>query len=313
MSVDIALCADRRILPGLVVTVRSALEHTSTLLNVHVISVGLLDDDKEKLRKSWSHPKCGQIIFSELATNKIQHFRSTAYLQSKVTYARYFISELFPNLKRYIYLDSDLLVFRDLAEAFQIDLCGNLIAAVRDVGVRTKPLDPALRRRLGLHNEANYFNAGFIVIDADSWRCERLTEKLVAVSIERFDDLHAVDQDALNMLLEDRVLLINEVWNTWQYEKPNPLAGHVVHLVGTIKPWHLRYADKFFEAYYEDVIFASFQDVLSRTEYRDWQPWNFAGLGRYAEWLIQHTPTTDMVVGKLRRLTARVIARNKRD
>jgi lipopolysaccharide biosynthesis glycosyltransferase len=309
MSVDIALCGDRRVLPGMAVTVRSALENATRLLNVHVISAGLREADKAKLRESWNHPNCGRVNFAEITTEKVQSFRSTAYLKSKAAYSRYFIGELFPNVERCIYLDTDLLVLRDLTEAFQMDLGDNVAAAVRDISVRINPVDPVLKRRLGLREEGNYFNSGFMIIELNAWRRERLADSLVKISIERFDDLDSQDQDALNMVLEDRILLINEAWNTVQYEKPDPLTGHIVHLIGTVKPWHARYRAKFREAYYENVIFRAFTDVLDRTEFRDWLSRDILGLGKYSEFFVQSIPTRDMVVGKLRRAAARVVCR----
>src|ERR1035438_839440 len=107
MSVDIVLSADRLVLPGLAVTVRSALENVSSRLNIHVISSGLRESDKEKLRRSWDHPYCEIVVFVEIGKEYLKHlqsFRSTAYLKSKTAYARYFISDIFPQLDRCIYL-----------------------------------------------------------------------------------------------------------------------------------------------------------------------------------------------------------------
>ena len=142
MDINVALCGDRRVLLGMAVTVRSALENATGQLNVHVIGAGLRDADKAKLRRSWEHPNCGQINCAEIPSEKIRSFRSTAYLKSKVAYARYFIGEIFPNLKRCIYLDTDLLIFRDLTEAFQLDLGDNIAAAVLDISTRKKPVIP---------------------------------------------------------------------------------------------------------------------------------------------------------------------------
>jgi lipopolysaccharide biosynthesis glycosyltransferase len=309
MNVDIALCGDRRVLPGIAVTVRSALENATSPLNVHVIGAGFGQVDKAKLLRSWNHPNCGRVTFAEIARERIQSFRSTAYLKSKAAYARYFIPEMFPSIGRCIYLDADLMVFRDLAEVFQMDLGGNVAAAVRDIGARNKPINPVLKRRLGLRDERNYFNSGFIIMELNAWRRERLPEKLVDISIERFDQLDVLDQDALNIVLEDRILLIDKAWNTSQYEKPNPLTGHIVHLIGTVKPWHARYKAKFQESYYKDFIFQAFTDVLNRTEFRDWQPWDPWGLGKYTELIVQKIPTRDMIVGKLRRVASRVVCR----
>ena len=186
-----------------------------------------------------------------------------------------------------------------------------IAAAVREISVRAKPVDPSFKhvKRLGMRNAANYFNSGVMIMDLNLWRRERLKEKLIDISVERFDDLDASDQDALNIVLEDRVLLLDEVWNTSQYEKPAPLAGRIVHLIGTVKPWHARYSDKFRDAYYKEIIFKAFRDILDRTEFRDWRPWDPAGLGRYTEMFTQNIPTIDMLLGKLRRLAAGVLSR----
>jgi lipopolysaccharide biosynthesis glycosyltransferase len=306
MPVDIVLSADRLVLPGLAVTVRSALENATSQLNIHVISSGLRDSDQDKLRRSWGHPNCGSVVFVEIGKEYLQSFRSTAYLKSKTSYARYFVGDMFPRLDRCIYLDADLLVLRDLTEAFEMELDGNIAAAVRDICIRLKHDDPMLKRRLKLRDEKNYFNAGFMVMELNAWRREQLSNKLVKLSIDRFDDLHSQDQDALNVVLEDRTRIMEVSWNTIQYEKPMPLAGNIVHLIGSVKPWHLRYKDKFCEAYYEEVIFKTFTSVLDRTEFRDWSPWNVWGLGAYKEWVVQQMPTGDMILGKFRRLSGRI-------
>jgi lipopolysaccharide biosynthesis glycosyltransferase len=67
MPVDIVLSADRLVLPGLAVTVRSALENATSQLNIHVISSGLRDSDQDKLRRSWGHPNCGIVVFVEIS------------------------------------------------------------------------------------------------------------------------------------------------------------------------------------------------------------------------------------------------------
>jgi lipopolysaccharide biosynthesis glycosyltransferase len=304
MPVDIALCADRLALPGLAVTVRSALENATSQLNIHVISSGLLESDQDKLRRSWDHPNCGIVVFAEIGDEYIHSFRSTAYLKSKVAYARYFICDIFPHLERCIYLDTDLLVLRDLTEAFELELHGNIAAAVRDISIRINHDDPALKRRLGLRDERNYFNSGFMIMELNEWRREQLANNLVKLSIDKFDDLHSQDQDALNLVLEDRILLMEVSWNVSQYEKPMPLTGNIVHLIGTVKPWHIRYKAKFCEAYYEEVIFNAFTSVLNRTEFRDLRPWNAWGLGAHKELIAQNMPTRDMIWGKLRRLVA---------
>lgn len=302
MPIDVVLCGDRGVLFGFAVTVRSALEHAKRPLRVNLITAGLDAEEQERLRASWVHQNCADVRFAEIPLAALKEFRSTGYLKSKFAYARYFIDEAFPDIRRCIYLDADLLVLRDLSEAYDFDLGSNFAAAVRDVGVRRGSPPPDLSSRLGLREPNNYFNSGFLVIDLDAFRNHEIRNQLVTLSIAKFDDLHAQDQDALNVVLEDHVLLVDEGWNVSQYEKPFPLEGRIVHLIGTWKPWHSRYKKLFGERYYEEVIYAAFFSILDRTQFQNWRPTDFYGFGGLLEQARHAVPTADMVLGKVRRL-----------
>jgi len=303
--IDIVLCGDRGVLRGLAVTARSALENATGPVRLNLITSGIGLRDQEMLRDSWRHAHCAGVRFASIPASRLQKFRSTGHLKSKAAYARYFIAEMFPDVARCIYLDADLLVLRDLREANDLDLGSNIAAAVRDVSSRSGTPIPDLRSRLGLREPANYFNSGFLVLDLDAFRRLGLGEELSRLSIERFDALHAQDQDALNVVLEDRVLLIGTEWNVSQYEKPMPVMGNVVHLIGTVKPWHARYRSKFDEPYYEDPIFKTFYEILDRTAFRGWRPLDLFGLGGLVEAALHAIPTSDMLVGKIRRSVKR--------
>ena len=306
MSINLVLCGDRRILWGLAVTVRSALEHSSKPVNIHVLCAGFSKADKQKLSASWDHDKCGAIDFKDIATERISRFRSTRYMRSKSTYSRFFIGEFYPDLLRSIYVDTDFLICRDLAPVSELDLRGRIAAVVRDISVREQPVCPELKARLNLTNEMNYFNGGFLVIDLQQWREAGIQEKLVTISIEKFDQLHSQDQDALNIVLENKVLFLDPTWNTSQYERPDSLKGNMVHLIGKIKPWHARYKKKLSDRYFREVIYRAFYDFLDRTAYKGSRPWDPAGLGTLVEHAGANIPTLDMVQGKIRRVMEQV-------
>jgi lipopolysaccharide biosynthesis glycosyltransferase len=305
MTVDIVLCADRGVLYGLAATVRSALESSSERLNVHVLATGFSDRDCADLRTSWSHEHCGVVTFYEIPAGKLAPFRSTKYLKSKSAYSRYFIAQLPADIRRCVYLDTDLLVMRDLAEAQHLDLGGNLIAAVPDVSVRTRKTWPELRQRLGLKDERAYFNSGFLIIDLHAWRTLGMEQALVDISIAEFDRLDSQDQDALNLVFEGRTLLLDPGWNTSQYERPEQVSGKIIHLIGTVKPWHARYLDKIGDDAIRKDMSRTFYAILDRTAFKGYRPWNVAGLGSSLETLRGNIPTYDMVAGKLRRLLSR--------
>jgi lipopolysaccharide biosynthesis glycosyltransferase len=300
--INIALCGDRRVLPGLAVTVRSALENCSSPVSVYILGEGIYPSDENDLRNSWQHPNCERIEFSRISNRSIKDFRSTGYLKSKAAYARYFIPEVFPDIDKCLYLDADLLVCRDITEVFSLNLGENICGAVRDISTRMQPQNPTLKRRLGLNDESNYFNSGVLYLDYDKWRSNNTTKKLVAISKEKFDNLDSQDQDALNIVLETTTSLLDPSWNTSQYEQPFPIQGKIVHLIGPVKPWHARYRFTVFGYgdYYRDVIFKAFSDYASRTEYRN--KLANSRISAIGETLYSKIPTMDMISGKIRRM-----------
>lgn len=300
MTIEAVLCGDRRIIRGMAVAARSALEHASETINFGIICQGYSEKDKAMLRESWAHERLGTVEFRDIADGQLKNFRSTAYLKSKASYARYFFADLFPDLSRCIYLDSDLIVLRDLAEVMHMDLGDKVMAAVPDLGVRLEDANPAAR--LGIADNKAYFNAGFLVIDLEFWRESGMTDQIVQLSLDKKDILHSQDQDALNVMFEGRTMLLNPIWNTSQYEKEDPIDGRIIHLIGGVKPWHARYEQKFADPYYRDVIYARFYEILERTAYRGKRPWNLFGIGEIAEWVDAKIPTPDMVRRKIRLL-----------
>ncbi len=253
------------------------------------------------LRRSWDHKNCGHISFYKVPAERLARFRSTRYLKSKSAYARYFIAVLPVSVSRCIYLDTDLLVCRDLSEAIELPLLGNVIAAVPDVSVRTRGAWPELRLRLGLKDERTYFNSGFMVIDLNAWRARNIEGQLVDLSISEFDRLDSQDQDALNIVFEGQTLLLDPSWNTSQYENPLSIEGKIVHLIGSAKPWHARYLYRPQNPALNKRMHDTFYALLDRTGYAGFRPWNPMGLGIVAETIKRNLPTLDMVVGKIRR------------
>lgn len=301
MTVDVVLCGDRNILWGMAVAARSALENSSAPLNLNVIAADFTETDRDMLRRSWAHENCATVRFTEIDIRKLSGFRSTAYLKSKLSYARYFLADLFPHIDRCIYIDTDVIVKKDLAVVADMDLRGHGLAAALDVGTLINPENEERRRRLGLRSERNYFNAGVLIIDQPYWISHGISKALVDLSIEKYHDLHSQDQDALNIIFEDRVLILDPSWNTSQYFQPDPLDDKIIHLLGTDKPWHALYRKKFSEPYYEQVIYRTFYDYLDRTAYAGQRPRNMMGLAALIEMVRKKTPTRDMLVGKFKR------------
>ena len=119
---------------------------------------------------------------------------------SSAAYARYFIPQ-FVAEERVLYLDSDLVVNRDLQPLFDIPLEGKLVAAVGDAG-------------------GYGFNSGVLLIDNRAWRERQLQETFIKetdrimglVQSGQMEDFNG-DQTVLNHVLAQDWLPLDKIYN----------------------------------------------------------------------------------------------------
>lgn len=119
---------------------------------------------------------------------------------SSAAYARYFIPQ-FVVEERVLYLDSDLVVNRDLQPLFDIPLEGKLVAAVGDAG-------------------GYGFNSGVLLIDNRAWKEKQLHETFIKetdrimglVQSGQMEDFNG-DQTVLNHVLAQDWLPLDKIYN----------------------------------------------------------------------------------------------------
>jgi len=239
--VNVALCADRAILPGLHVTLHSALSQLAPThgLNITLLHDQLSADDIGLLHRTLASTKrtysLQPIEFSPAA---FSGFRS---LGGWMTYARIVVPQ-FVAADRVIYLDSDLIVYADLTKLFDETLEGRAVGAVSWFPV-SESNDADLLAKAGLRPEAPYFNAGVLLLDTAAWTAADLTARCVAVGEQYGRRLPSADQTILNILLsEDGYKQVPRRFNTPVTASrcalsPDDVHQRVVHLQGRPKPW----------------------------------------------------------------------------
>jgi lipopolysaccharide biosynthesis glycosyltransferase len=132
------------------------------------------------------------------------------------SYYRLLIPSLLPNYKKCIYLDTDIIVSRDLMELFNTDLEGFYIAGVKDMPAAMNEAEYLLS--INLHNVDHYINSGVLVMNLDLMRKDNVQEKLVATAKHGIDGKRALarpDQDTLNIVCRDRIKFLDLKFNTF--------------------------------------------------------------------------------------------------
>ncbi|MBU6372124.1 MAG: glycosyltransferase family 8 protein [Alphaproteobacteria bacterium] len=166
---------------------------------------------------------------------------------SRATFFRLALPRIAPaDAPRALYLDSDLIVARDVSSLWRTDLHGAPIGAVCDSGMDWKPF--ALANDLPVA-QGPYFNAGVLLIDLDRIRREGTFDR--AIDVLRGRRLQYMDQDALNIVAWGRWRPLDAIWNVQHtmllggaapdvpramLPAPDATPG-IVHFTGRNKPW----------------------------------------------------------------------------
>jgi lipopolysaccharide biosynthesis glycosyltransferase len=152
-----------------------------------------------------------------------------------------FLGSVLPgDLQRTLYLDSDVIVRHDPSGLWNVDLDGNVVAAVIDGDDAWS--DNSLHDRIAYHHELGlapglaYFNSGVLLVDLDAWRRDDITLRCQQILRRFHDRVMWVDQEILNAALAGRWLKVDRRWNcmTWWLsadKRRPPYDGDLEHAV----------------------------------------------------------------------------------
>ena len=233
---------------GICVTVVSAVANLrkDCQVFVHILDGGVGASTQQRLEKACQsiHPVC-TVCFHALEKSKFKFF-TPGPGGSLMFYARLAIAEIFPDLDKILYIDSDTLVLGDLYELWGLDVGIKTAYACPDRKVTFLGSDCPWKLE---EKEADtpYFNSGVMLINLAAWRSIELFRN----SVELVKDQNIApkwwDQTILNYLLRGSVEFLPESWN-WQrnfYSGKNHQI-QLIHFSTRKKPWtYWGFADQF--------------------------------------------------------------------
>jgi lipopolysaccharide biosynthesis glycosyltransferase len=262
-SIVLVLGADDTFTMPMAVTLHSGLHHIdrSRSVVVYLFYASLSAVDKEHVRQvaESAHPRV-QLVWCTPRAEAMQSLRTTRQYSAAIYY-RLLIPDTLPQaVTRAIWLDSDMIVRRDLASLWDLDLRGHPVAGVANFSEPTLGAAlPARAAALGLSQDAAYLNSGLLVMDLDRWRSTGLSSRIFSFLTNEGDTLTCPDQDALNLMLAGDGLRLDPIWNvqlltleSYGREVRDPAARRlhqdqllheaaVLHYTGRRKPWHGRF------------------------------------------------------------------------
>lgn len=191
------------------------------------------------------------VVFAALELERELNAKSFHFHENHVpitSLGRFWIGDLLPDrIKRFVYLDGDVQVLRDISSLSGLSVPNGMIAAATDAHALIEPeLPPAgYLSSLGISDSWAYFNAGVFVVNTNSWReISRLAFKFF---VENSKKCIRHDQSALNAVCQDRRMHLHPGLNFSPKLDGLFLAASlrpsVLHFVGAPKPW-ANYGDR---------------------------------------------------------------------
>jgi lipopolysaccharide biosynthesis glycosyltransferase len=238
----LALASNERYLPGLYCAVASALSHLDATreVDLKVLDGGISRPSRDTLSRLVE--RMGWPARLEFVTVDPSVFGKATLGpgRSHMTYCRLLLSHLL-NVTCVVYLDCDVLVFRDLSELFDLELApGKVLAASRDSETLSLADDSsAIADAINLPCEGAYFNCGVMLMNLDELRKQHFFQRSVEFLNNWSGKYRFWDQSAINFLLHGQVDELPEHWNraSWRFDaQQNNDLDCVLHYT-TSAPW----------------------------------------------------------------------------
>jgi lipopolysaccharide biosynthesis glycosyltransferase len=241
-AVVLALASNESYFPGLYCAAESALGHMAagSAVDLRVLDGGISQSSRNMLSRLAQ--RFGESVRLEFVPVDDSIFRGATLgpYKSHMAYCRILLPRVL-DVPRLVYLDCDVLVFRDLSELFDLELSpGKILAAVRDsetlsLGDDSRIVADAMK----LPVQSAYFNSGVMLINLDELRRENFLERSLEFLETWRGRYRFWDQSAINFLLHGRIDALPEYWNrpSWKFdEQDDNDLGCVLHYTSSA-PW----------------------------------------------------------------------------
>ena len=220
--------------------------------NIYILVHDVSLEDQKALEKQSTKDIKVQIIKQDtlnIDENKInveRHVTTAALI-------KFYLPEIFYKLDKILYLDSDIIIQKDLVSLWNYNIKHQYAAVVKDTmticgkNAHLKKLD---------FKEIAYFNSGVMLLNLSLMRKDHITEKLIDYRLNRYNKF--MDQDAFNVIFSNKVtyiplkynmlnvyfdvLSIKDLSKLYEEKLKNKVIENfqdavILHLGGKEKPW----------------------------------------------------------------------------
>ncbi len=230
----VAFGVDEHYIKGMGVTILSLIKNNPNIhFMFHVFYNSITPEDLGRLNQLVNE-NCMTVHLYQINQETFKNFPTFAQFTNAIYNRLLVVNKLKDIADKVLYLDADIVCLADISELFHLNMGDNIVAAVKDA-------EHAVMKQIKKLNFTNdgYFNSGVIYIDINKWHDNQISEKALKLIVENYDKFTFPDQDALNIVLDNHILFIDQKWNyLFDLDKDTiPSDTILLHYAGRTKPW----------------------------------------------------------------------------
>ena len=300
-NVAIVLAANNYYVPYISTLLHSVAKHSSDdhSYDITIFHRDITPDNMALLKSEFASRANFSIRFYDMSYRASEYEKLFTKLHFTVeTYFRLFIQDIMTEYHKVLYLDGDMIVRADVAELYNENVDGKLLAACIDPDTAGlyNGFEPQKKEYmdmiLKIKKPYDYFQAGVILFNLDEMRKTLDVKELMDFASSYKWEL--LDQDVLNYIAQGKVKFVDMSWNVmydWRNIRLSKIVSlapielylayvtarqhpRIVHYAGPEKPWQDMDCD--YAPYYWEVARKSiyYELILSRmVEWRSIHRW----------------------------------------
>ena len=250
------------------VSLQSMMDHASKEVQyeIHVLHTNISEEMQKKMYAMENANFSVQFDHVTEYLHSVQEKLPLRDYYSKTTYFRLFIAEMFPEIDKAIYIDSDTVVLGDIAQLYAYDLGDAYVGACREqVMIQEDVYGTYVEKVLGVERD-NYFNAGMLVINCEQFRKNHVLEQFMEL-LPMYNFVVTQDEDYLNLICHNKVCWLPQKWNVEVFGQIPCREEEicVLHYIMVSKPWHYsdcRLQEYFWKSAQKTSVYAEIRQVL---------------------------------------------------
>lgn len=265
--INLMMCGNDKVFDGILITLLSIIKHTKETLNVYLMTMDLSDINEKfvpiteehraiienKLKEKNNENKVTLIDETEIYKNEMIKNINRRTHYTPYIFLRLLSDKIESLPEKILYLDTDIVCYKDIKELYNIDMTNYEIAAARDF-IGKKWINQ------------NYLNSGVLLMNLNNIRKSNSFESCRKMCMTR--RMVLPDQTALNKCCKSKLILENKFNEQYKRETETVLRHFSMQLLyfpiirlRNIKPWQIDKVHKVLKIFDYDDIYEDFLKV----------------------------------------------------